>query len=282
MRSRKDLGGLEKLVVLAALTGFMVYSGTALSFDVEVGVLTDAETHFLQYEENVSTVQNLSLVAQNTGSIGCEYRLKGEFSYRNTTQVRYSQPYPLWPSESTNVDLYFVPENFTGEVEASLYSTYCEQQKFVDNFTFESFRKNTVNSTIESKTVELSDESATVELPVREGRLVPKDTPPYWKTSSSKIVNGSSTLHYDPPIYNSDEKLVYSVVRNGELVGTTRIKLEETVSYWEKLEKRAPKILFILLGFSVVLNSRLLLERKGVLEKVREKMDGFNRLKMEE
>lgn len=251
---------MKKAITCVLVAALLVSPAAALTFDVSIGVLADMDASFPQYESNTSAVQTVNVTVKNTGSIGCVYRLKGEFRYGNQTQTRYSQPYPLFPNELANARLRFIPENYTGKVETSLYSTYCDQQKFVKNITFESLRKNTVNTSIESKTLDADDESASIELEQERGMLVPRETPPYWKASSARIRNGTATLHYSPPIFTR-EKLNYTVVRNGSVTGYTTVDLQVEETYWDRLRERLPRILGILLFFSLLLNLRLLRDR---------------------
>ncbi|MFB6145050.1 MAG: hypothetical protein ABEJ99_00920 [Candidatus Nanohaloarchaea archaeon] len=252
---------MKKAITCVLVAALLVSPAAALTFDVSIGVLADMDASFPQYESNTSAVQTVNVTVKNTGSIGCVYRLKAEFRYRNQTQIRYSQPYPLFPNELANARLRFIPENYTGPVEASLYSTYCGQQKSVENITFRSLRSNTAENSIESRVVSADEDSATVELEESGGLLVPRQTPPYWKASSARIREGRATIHYSPPIYSREEKLNYTVVRNGSIAGYTTVDLDVEKTYWERLRQRLPRILAILLGFSLLLNVRLLRDR---------------------
>ncbi|MFB6213102.1 MAG: hypothetical protein ABEJ07_00855 [Candidatus Nanohaloarchaea archaeon] len=249
-----------RITVIALLALFIASPAAALSFDVSIGALADTEAHFVQYHENTSAVQDVNVSVENTGSVGCVYRLKAEFRYRNQTQTRYSRPYPLFPNEMANARLHFIPENYTGPVEASLYSTYCGQQKSVENITFRSLRSNTAENSIESRVVSADEDSATVELEESGGLLVPRQTPPYWKASSARIKEGRATLRYSPPIFTR-ELLNYTVVRNGSITGYTTVDLEVDKTYWDRLRERLPRIIGVLLGFSLLLNARLLRDR---------------------
>jgi hypothetical protein len=252
---------MKKEITCAVMLVFLASSAAALSFDISIGALTDAETHFVKHSPNTTAVETINVSVENTGSIGCVYQLKGDFRYGNTTQTRYSEPYPLFPNEMENARLHFIPENYTGKVEASLYSTYCDQQKFVQNVTFESLKTNTADTSIESKTLEADDESAEIELQQERGMLVPKETPPYWRASSARVEDGRATLSYSPPIFLEDEKLNYTVVRNGSITGYTTVDLRVEETYWDRLRERLPRILGVLLFFSLLLNLRLLRDR---------------------
>lgn len=253
---------MKKSAAILLVTIFLAASATALTLSVEVEAITEMDAYFLKYQNQTEDVQRLNLTAENSGSIGCQYRIKGVFHYGNETEIRFSKPYPLWSSGIEVAELYFMPENYTGKVDAEVYSYFCEREEFVENITYQQTSKHIVNKTVESKTLEVSKEEAKLELPVQNGRLLPKDTPHYWKASGAEIENGTATIQYDPPIYKEDEELNYTVINSeNEVLGSTTVSLSVEQTYWDGLEERLPRILTILLGFSLMLNTRLLFDR---------------------
>lgn len=238
----------------------LIGAGAALDFDVQVSAITSFNTFDTRYSNQTSSLQNLNLSVENTGSIGCTYRLKGVFNYRKNSRERFSEPYSLWPGEETRAELFFIPENYTGKVRAEIYSTYCGQEEKIKEIEFNSTRKNIPNATVNSTTVTADDERAELSLQVENGVMVPQQTPPYWKASGSKIVNGSATLRYDPPIFQEEEKLNYTVVDDsGDVLGTTSVALKSEVEpgLIEKVWNQRLKLLFAVLLISLAVNVRL-------------------------
>lgn len=254
----------RKLILLAAIL-FIVPFTAALSFDVNVDTLTDGSLYLAEHREN-ATVQKVNLTVYNSGSIGCQYRLKGEFNYGNSTYTRYSKPYSLFPGSESVAELYFIAENYTGQVHGNVYIEYCDKTEKIDEFNYTVPEKVVPNQTVESSAREVTNYSAKVDVGVENGYLVPKETPPFWKASASKITNGSTTIHYSPPIFKQGEKLVYTVLNNdSEIVGKTSITLEEPEpTPWENLESN---LLIILLTVSFAVNGALILRRLDNTEK---------------
>lgn len=248
----------RKILLVAALV-LIVPLATALSFDVNIGQMTASSQYLIQHRENAS-VQKINLTVYNSGSIGCQYRLKGEFSYGNSTFTRYSEPRSLFPGSESLTELYFIAENYTGPVETQLYIDYCDQEKKIDEFNYTVPEKIVPNQTLESRTLEVNNFSSKIELDLQQGYLVPKETPPYWKASTAKIVNGSAVLSYSPPIFKEGENLTYTVLNNdSEVVGKTTAYLKQPEpTPWENLESN---LLIILLTLSFALNAALILRR---------------------
>jgi len=250
----------RKILSLTSLVFLMVSTGTALSFSVNIDSVTDADAHFPKHDDNTTLVHETGVTLENTGSIGCVYRLKGKYRYGNKTQIRYSNPYPLRPSQTVDAELFFLPENYSGNVQVQLYSTYCDRENLIEEFNFTSLSQNIANNTLESRTRDVTEESAEVEVETEQGILVPQETPPYWKASSAKIRNGSATIHYDPPIYDDSRNLTYTVVNKEGILGTTKIRLKEQTTYMERLKENAVRILAVLLAFSLILNTKVLMD----------------------
>lgn len=247
----------DKLAVLL-LVLFLASTASALQFDVEVGALTDSSEYGIEYRNN-TTVQQVNTTVLNAGSIGCQFRLKGEFEYANQTQTRYSAPYALLPGAEALMQLYFIPENYTGQVETTLYNEYCGQEKQIKQFNFTSPESVIANSTIESKTLSVNRTGSRVNIDLEDGRLVPKEAPPYWKTGSAEIINGTTTVEYDAPIFSEGENLTYTVLNSqNNIVGETSVHLKAKETIWDKLENN---LLLILLGISVLVNLGLVILR---------------------
>ena len=250
------------LAFLILLTGLTA----GLSLTVDLTEVTDHRLRDIQYSEEISTVQNINTSIENIGSIGCTYRLKAEFQEGNETIERFSSPEPLWQGANTRAEILYIPMNYTGMIDTNLSITYCGQEKPVENFSFNVTEKTLPQQEMDSRTVEASERSAKVEL--EEGELlVPEEEPSYWKTSTSEIINGTATVEYDAPIFDSSETITYSVVEDNEVIGRTEVQLEAEPTLMEELKNRKAEILGMLLGLSVLFNVLLYLRHRGLLDK---------------
>jgi hypothetical protein len=238
-------------IAIFLITIFLVSTTSALNFDVGVDALTESSEYGIEYRNN-TTVQQVNTTVLNGGSIGCQFRLKGEFEYANQTQTRYSSPHAMFPGAEEMLQLYFIPENYTGQIETTLYTEYCGQEKQIEEFNFSSPESVISNNTIESTTRSVTDTESNVKIGSEDGRLVPKEAPPYWKTGSAEIVNGSATVEYDAPIFQEGENLTYTVLDSkNNVVGETEVYLKAEKTLWDRLENNLYKIL---LGISVLAN----------------------------
>lgn len=240
----------RKTTVLMLIV-FLTSTVAALQFDVSVDALTESSEYGFEYKNN-TTVQQINTTVLNGGSIGCQFRLKGEFQYANQTQTRYSSPYAMFPGAEEMMQLYFIPEKYTGEVETTLYAEYCGQEKQIKQFNFTSPEPVISSSTIESETLSVNSTGTQVDVDLEDGRLVPKEAPPYWKTGSAEVVNGSATVDYDAPIFQEGKNLTYTVLdQRNNIVGETEVYLKAEETLLDKLESNLFKIL---LGISVLVN----------------------------
>jgi hypothetical protein len=242
---------MKKKPVLAIAILFLIAGSSALEFDVNVDALTESSEYGIEYRNN-TTVQEVNTTILNGGSIGCTFRLKGEFEYANQTQTRYSNPYSLFPGAEDQLQLYFIPENHTGRIQTTLYTQYCDQEKQIKEFNFTSPESVVANNTIESETRSVTESESTVEIDSENGRLVPKEAPPYWKTGSAEFVNGTATVKYEAPIFQEGENLTYTVLdQQNNIVGETEVYLKVEETLWDRLENNLDNIV---LGISVLLN----------------------------
>jgi|AntRauMinimDraft_2_1070382.scaffolds.fasta_scaffold00551_3 hypothetical protein len=240
----------EKIIFLTAIV-FLISTASALQFGVEIGALTDSSEYGTEYRNNTA-VQQINTTILNAGSVGCEFRLKGEFEYANQTQIRYSSPYALFPGSEAMMQLYFIPENYTGQVDTTLYSEYCGQEKLIKEFNFSSPESVVSNNTMESITRSVGTTSSIIDIESENGRFVPKEAPAYWKVGSADIVNGTATIEYDAPIFREGENLTYTVLDSrNNIVGETEVYLKAENTLIDRLEENLYKILF---GVSAIFN----------------------------
>ena len=232
---------------------FIIPSASALTFKVNVVGITNAESHFIRYKNTTESYQTINATVENSGSIGCTYRIMGKFRYDNETYTRYSHPYPLFPGASALADLKFLPMNYTGPINTSLYIDYCDQKKEVDSFVFNHTERVLSNNSIESETIRSNLTGALIETSIEEGLLIPQEAPPYWKASSTHLKNGKAYLRYEAPIFDRRKTLKYLVLNEstGELIGNTEVELEPEENFMRFLKENVFKISLI---FSLLAN----------------------------
>lgn len=247
----------KALVLLTAVT-LLLGQASALSLHVSIDSLTKADVKNVQYQENISQVQEANASVMNTGSIGCQYQMKLEYSYRNDTYSSFSESEPLWPGASALAEIKAPVFNYTGPVNSTLYVQFCDQQQHVENFTFNMEENVTLNGSVESRTVEVSGDSSRIETDVENGTLVPVETPAYWKVPSAEIENGSATVRYDAPIFDERENLTYMVRSEGRILGTTKIRLQAQPTVLEKILSVNQRLLYAVILLMAVLNLYLI------------------------
>jgi len=241
---------------LVLLTAVILLLGpvSALSLHVSIDSLTQADVKNVQYQENISQVQEANASVMNTGSIGCQYQMKLEYSYRNDTYSSFSESEALWPGASALTEIKAPVLNYTGPVNSTLYIQFCDQQQQVQNFTFNMMENVTLNGTVDSRTVKASDDSSKIETEVDNGTLVPVETPSYWKVPSAEIENGSATVKYDAPIFDDRENLTYMVRSGDQILGTTKIRLQAQPTLLEKILSVNQRLLYAVILVMAFLN----------------------------
>jgi hypothetical protein len=166
------------------------------------------------------------------------------------------------------MEINYIPTNYTGEIETNLSLQYCGQEKQLESFSFNVTENTTINSTVESRTVSSNREST--ELEVEGDKLVPEEEPPYWKTSSAEIVNGTAEIEYDAPIFDRQEEITYTVIEDGEIQGSTEVTFEPQPTFKEKIMDRKLEIVSAVLGVSILANILLVLKQRGSIRRIRE------------
>lgn len=206
------------------LIGIVFFAVPAASADLKVHIsdILDHDAIELDYNQDVQHIQNVNLTIENTGSIGCNYRVMVQ--ERNSTY--YSTKEPLWPGDSAFFEVDYVLENVTGQINSSVTVEYCGTDTAVESFSYNAtagvFEPDSIDTTASSTTAS----STEVDLDLEEGKLVPKESPPMWRAASASIEEGKAQLSYDPPIFR-EEVLSYYAVVDGEVVGTTDVELSE-------------------------------------------------------
>ncbi len=232
----------------------LISSGSAFTFDVSIDDVSSSRTTDVKYRENVSGLQNINASIANTGSIGCVYRLKADYSYGNQSFTRYSTGAPLWPGDTQRAEVFLITSNYTGEVQGNLSVEYCGQSETVQEFNYTTSNITLGNST-ESRTFTADSDSAEISVKdYSEGTLVPVEAPPYWKTSSTSIQDGETRIEYEPPIFTPNENITYAVVQNGTVEATTKVGLKGNPTLVQSLMNIGRLPLFLLVALLAALN----------------------------
>lgn len=252
------------LVIFIGLTA-------GLSFDVDVAEVTDYSFKDFQYDEEVETVHELKGNVENVGSIGCSYRLKAEYSQGDETFERYSSAEPLWQGSHADLSIHYIPMNYTGVVDGDLFIQYCDQEKHLEEFSFNVTENSLPGAGLESRTVSASENRAKVQLDNGD-LLVPEEEPSFWRTSSAPIENGYAKLQYEAPIFSESESITYTVVEDGSIAGSVEVRMEAEPNFPEKLVEHKTDILFIALLLSLLVNIGYLVERRGLHKGIAEKI----------
>lgn len=235
----------------------LLFAGTAtgLAFNVNVAPGADQSVYDVSYANTTASVQTVSLVVENSGSIGCIYRLDAVLSQGNDTVVRSAAPVPLFPGATADISLPFIAYNTTGPVDVTLELTYCGRTANLTTFTYTMTERVLNASTLQSRTVSVSPTAATVSLDIDEGLLVPRESPALWHAAPAEVVNGSATVRYGPPLFAAGRELTYTVVDpSGAVVGETTVTLTAEPTLLERLVDAKWRVLLALsLGFNAVL-----------------------------
>lgn len=248
-----------KVAALMAALAICVLPAAAAEFNVQVADNAEYTQNTFKHSYQ-DKILNLNASIENSGSIGCEYRVRTEFSREDVTEERWSAGHALWPGSSDLMSINYLPYNYTGPVNASVELHYCGQQDEIGNFNLNVSERAVTNETVPSTTRESNVSSAVVEVEVEEGKMVPKTAPTGWKPSTVRIEEGEAELRYDPYIFQQSQNLTYTVVDGeGNVVGTSKVSLEPEVGIVSTLRDYAVEIL---LGLSLLFNLLLIVNRK--------------------
>lgn len=226
----------------------------SFTFDVSIIDITDASVKDVQYAENVSLIQNINASIENTGSIGCGYRLKTEYRAGNKTFERYSEEKQLWQGATSRAKVMMLTSNYTGKVTGNLTAEFCGQSKQVQSFNY-STANVTLPEPVEARTTRSTADFAQVRIrDYQSGVLVPVEAPPYWKTSSAQLEDGRAELSYEAPIFDRDETITYALIQNQSVETTVNVSMEENPTFLQKVLAVDQKTLYTLLILLALLN----------------------------
>lgn len=235
------MAGPKDAVLLAASVIFLTAGATALDFQVEIAPTPEAGV----YQPNASTGEyfNASVSVQNPGSVGCEFRIRGDIQQGEQELTRYSSAYRMWPGDITRAEFLYLPINYTGQVDANLTLNYCDRSKHIDSYTFNYTERVIPNSTVESKTLDVNSSAALVDLGVEDALLIPQQHPPLWKVGSQKVNGSRAVLEYEPTLFKGGEEIEYTVLKNGSITGKTTVVLEDQEKWYEELFRNISSML---------------------------------------
>lgn len=222
-------------VSVLLISAFLLFTfSTALDFNVKVAPTPEANIYQPSLNSNGSYF-NASMSVENEGSLGCEFRIKGDIQQGGQSINRYSTVYEVWPGDLVDSEFIYIPLNYTGQVEANLSLQYCEQQKHIESYTFNSTEKILPNNSVESKTLEVDSREALIHVNQEEGVLVPQQHPPRWKVGSAKISDHQASIEYDPTLFREGKEIVYTVVENSKVKAETTVVLEDEETWYEEI-----------------------------------------------
>lgn len=245
-----------KVLLLLIILAVLVSSASALLYRVDVDDSLNHSSFDLQYRNQTDTLQVVSSTVTNTGSVGCEYRLKAEIYTNGEQATHYSKGYELWPGRTERMQLKFISGNASGMIETDLYLEYCGKQESLETFSFNDTGAEVTNNSIDSTTIEASEKGAEARLPVKEAILVPIETPPYWKVSSTEVNQSRAEFSYNAPIFNEREQVRFAVMNRSteEIIGETTVQLEAEESVLQTISQNIESLA---LAASLLLNLAL-------------------------
>lgn len=250
---------MARYKVSAVLIGtLVVLAGAGIGLDFDVTVQPTVEGQFIAFDHDNSTapLHRFTVSAGNTGSVTCGYRMTATFERANQTITRYSAEQIIYPGEQQLLELEYLPYNYTGPVWANVSVEYCDHETQLGSTAFTVDERLRTNRTLTSRTVRSGNTSATVELPVDSGIMLPEQAPAYWKPAAARIINGTAVVRYDPPLFDRQEQLEYTVYdpQQGAVIGTVTVGLEEEPTLTEQLWRHR-----VLVGLAVSVLINLLL-----------------------
>lgn len=234
------MAGSKNAVLLA---GFILLTGLGASLDFNVNVAPTPEASTYQPNSSINKYFNATVDIENPGSVGCEFRVKGDIEQGEQELVRYSKAYEMWPGNIEQAEFIYLPINYTGEVTANLSLRYCDREEHIDSYNFQMEERVVPNSSIGSKTLEVNRSNALISLEVGEALLIPQEYPDYWKVGSVRANKGKATIEYEPTLFENSETITYTVVRNGTVEGMTEVVLEDQETWYEELFRHMRSIL---------------------------------------
>ena len=213
------------LITILAFTGL----SSSLVFKLSVDQELKYSTQDLNYAENVEKIQNINISVQNTGSVGCVFRLRSTLNSSNGQERYYSRPHSMWPGQEARLKIYQIPRK-TGLETTNISLKTCEGWQKLEtlNYTVENTLDQQNLSEIDFERKKAQKGSITIKTNVKNALAVPEEAPPYWKVPPTQIQNKSAELTYTPEIYRPEENISYRIINtsSGKLLGTIDVPVE--------------------------------------------------------
>lgn len=213
------------LIAILAFTGL----SSSLVFKLSVDQDLKYSTQDLNYAENVEKLQNINVSVQNTGSVGCVFRLRSTLNSSNGQERYYSRPHSMWPGQEARLEIYQMPVE-KGLKTAKLSLKTCRGWEKLEtlNYTVENASEQENLSEIGFDRKKATEGSITLKTDVKNALAVPGEAPPYWKVPATRIQNKTAELTYTPEIYRPEENISYRIINtsSGNLLGTMDVPVE--------------------------------------------------------
>ncbi|MFB6208116.1 MAG: hypothetical protein ABEJ69_02100 [Candidatus Nanohaloarchaea archaeon] len=259
------MAGPKSLAALILAFGLFIGPAAATQFQVQISDLTSFNQATFNVEDAADPLHEVNTSIENTGSVGCMFRLRAEYNHSGTTFERWSEGYALWPGETAVLEIEYLPYNYTGAVKGQVELRYCGQTADLGEFSFNSSERVVTNQTVETETLNSNSSSAAISLDVENGTLVPYRAPAGWKTATAEIEDGRAIVEYEPYLFHPEREIQYNVLKNGEIVGTSTVEIAVEPDAIDRIKANALEILLLL---SAALNLVLLAKHPSAREKL--------------
>lgn len=254
----------RQIAAVLICIGLLAGAGISLNFDVSVTPTIEGQFIAFDHDNSSTPLHRFTVSAANTGSVTCDFRMKADLERPNQTITRYSGEQVIHPGEEQELELEYLPYNYTGDVRGSVWVQYCDREESIGNTSFTVEERVWTNTSLRSRTVRAGNDSATVELDVERGIMVPEQAPGYWRPATARIMNGTAVVRYDPPLFDPRESLEYTVYdpTSRDAVGTVTVGLRAEPTILERVRRNGLAIGLALSGLLNILLGALLYRRR--------------------
>lgn len=243
----------NKISTLILASILISTAASSIIYEVDVDESLNHSSFQLNYSEEITDVQEYTAVLDNTGSVGCSFRLANTLESGNYSRTDHSDTYTLWPGDSARITVSSVPINVTGRINSTLEVEYCGKNSVLNRTSFTDIENTTAAREFSSTTLSSGKNSLTFETGVEEAIAVPIGEPPYWKVSAANISSGKAKIDFEAPIYSEEKSIIYALVNKttGEVIGRTEVKTGSEVF---NLDDIPGQVLWSILVISILLN----------------------------
>ena len=236
------------LLILLLLTS----SAAALELDISLDADAKAAVKDVKFSDNFTEVLEANASVYNSGSFECSYRLRADINETESGESyeAYSRAKNLFPGERERMNVYYMPQNYSGPIESNLYIEYCGEEELVEEFEANSTERTTVKNTLELEERSVNDTEAEADLNISEALLVPREKPAFWKVGYAEVENSTAVLEYDTLVFNSGRNITYIAYNSSskEPLGKVEADLEAEETLLQKVKNNK-----YLIGLSISL-----------------------------